>query len=264
MRYQGIPEQAISNVRAMSSSNNSRFRYKYSYWLFKPKEDFLEIITSDSCPPVSQRTNVHGNRKAPHFLLFYFLVQPPQLFFFFFPSFLARRRVGNPLFQGAKHLLSVDLDLDRFPRQADIYRHPDPSLSRPKIPRPPPPLGRPRSLQRSYYLLAHISFFIFILLFSSQLYFSFLSTSTFFGIYGLASTSATQSITAAKAFFESLQYRIVLVFVGEPEDPFFLPELVPFSCCKYSVLFLISSIGSRPGLVAVACCLFLNFYFVFL
>ena len=29
MHYQGIPKQAISNVRAMNSSDNSRFRYKF-------------------------------------------------------------------------------------------------------------------------------------------------------------------------------------------------------------------------------------------
>ena len=66
---------------------------------------------------------------------------------------------------------------------------------------------------------------------------------------------------------ESL-FRISLVpyrprICGGTRGSFFLPELVPFSCCKYSVLFLISSIGSRPGLVAVACCLLPVFEFLF-
>ena len=56
MRYQGIPKQAISNVRAMNSSDNSRFRYKTRIPI--PGNTF-----SVSLPRYLNKNNEHINTK---------------------------------------------------------------------------------------------------------------------------------------------------------------------------------------------------------
>ena len=147
------------------------------------------------------------------FIILFFSPTPSTLFSLFFPFFFfffslpCEKTRWKPFVLGCETFVFCRLgpgSLSQIGRHIPTPRHPDPSLSRPKIPRPPPPLGRPRSLQRqskravaTIYLLTYLFLFLF---FYSLPNFIFL----FYPLLHILRNSTTQSIIAAKAFFEFL------------------------------------------------------------